>query len=237
MGYSIAIEGIDGAGKYTVCQELMKILKIFVNEVDIISFPQHGELSSTLVDGFLYKGLSFKSDNYYNQAVNESLLYSIDRMVTLNKCNEENMSYKDKYDKTNSILIFDRYTYSNLIHRCNNFESSELTNFARKLERLEFDEMNIIKPNIVFLLNINPNTAYKNIEQRGREKDENETMDNLIKSSKLIDQISDMIKPKSYVINVNSDINDSGMKKPEEIAMDMYNKLLEDKEFLKITFE
>lgn len=232
MGYSIAIEGIDGAGKYTVCETLKKLIEIYTKEVYLISFPQHGEISGLLVDNFLYRDLKFTGDRIHKSLV-ESLLYSIDRLVTLNKFNEDiQMSFIDKY-KDDIVLIFDRYTYSNLIHRSNEMSKSEFLDFSEKMQKIEFQQMEIIEPNKVFLLNINPETAYKNIEKRGREKDQNEDFDNLKKSSANIQKVNNVLY-NSIIINIDSDKNESGMLTTEEIAMKIFKELLKDKKFLDI---
>ena len=229
MGYAIAIEGIDGAGKYTVCEILKKMIEIYTKEVYLISFPQHNEISGSLVDAFLYNDLKFTGNN---KQLIESLLYSIDRLVTLNKYNEDiQMSYMDKYYKEDSVLIFDRYTYSNLIHRCDSLIEFELEAFSEKICEIEFDKMKIIKPNKVFLLNINPKIAYENIEKRNRKKDQNEDFDNLEKAAKRLEKIKNVVD-NSIVIDVNSEENESGMLTPIEIATKIFKEMLKDKTFI-----
>lgn len=233
MGYAIAIEGIDGAGKHTVCENLKKMIEVFTDDVELISFPQHNEISASLVDAFLYKDLKFTGSDF-DKAVVESLLYSIDRLVTLNKYNKDlKMSYNEKYNSSNSIFIFDRYMYSNFIHRCNKLNQNEFQAFENKMKRIEYGEMKIIKPDALFFLNIEPEIAYKNIEKRGRQKDHNENLANLKIASNNVKEVQKM-NLSSYLINVNSEKNDSGMLTPEEISMTIFKILLRDDQFINI---
>lgn len=180
MGISLAIEGIDGSGKRTLAENLEKKFKEMGLETEIISFPRHKEdYSSDLVDKFLYEGLKFNDDEF--KAVREGMLYAIDRLVCLGRIRENGKSLIDEYNE-DKLLIFDRYISSNFIHRCNDMNEEELKVYIQRMKYLEYTVLGLPKPDITLVLSVKPAVSYENILKRGRETDENETLENLTKS-------------------------------------------------------
>jgi len=180
MGISLAIEGIDGSGKRTLAENLKKKFEELELDVEIISFPRHQEeFSGELVDKFLYEGLRFNDDEF--KAIREGMLYAIDRMVSLGRIRENGKSKLDEYDN-DKILIFDRYLSSNFIHRCNNMKEKELKSYINTMKYIEFKLLGLPEPDITLVLSVKPEVSYENILKRGRETDENETIENLTKS-------------------------------------------------------
>ena len=177
MGISIAIEGIDGSGKRTLAENLKKKLNEQNVEAEIISFPRHKEdYSSDLVDKFLYEGLSFMEDDY--KAIREGMLYVIDRMVCLSRKRENDKSILDNYND-GKVLIFDRYMSSNFIHRSKHMTREELDVYITKMKYIEYHLIGLPEPDVTFVLSVKPEVSYENIVKRGRERDDNETIENL----------------------------------------------------------
>ena len=177
MGISIAIEGIDGSGKRTLAENLKKKLNEQNVEAEIISFPRHKEdYSSDLVDKFLYEGLSFMEDDY--KAIREGMLYVIDRMVCLSRKRENDKSILDNYND-GKVLIFDRYMSSNFIHRSKHMTREELDVYITKMKYIEYHLIGLPEPDVTFVLSVKPEVSYENIVKRGREMDDNETIENL----------------------------------------------------------
>ena len=185
-GLVIAIEGIDGSGKHTISMRLQEKL----NNAEVISFPRHQEeFSGDLVDRFLYDGLRF-SDNEY-KAVREGMLYAIDRMVALGRIRENGKSKLDELEEGKN-LIFDRYLSSNFIHRCNNMSVEELKLYITKMKHVEFHLMGLPEPDITFVLSVKPEVSYRNIIKRGRQLDDNETIENLTDSYNKLQCLCDL---------------------------------------------
>lgn len=177
---SIAIEGIDGSGKRTLAENLQKRFNNVQIKSEIISFPRHKEdYSSDLVDKFLYNGLSFSDDSY--KEVREGLLYTIDRMVCLTRKREDGKSIIDNWDE-DKVLIFDRYLSSNFIHRCVNMSKEEMKVYISKMKFIEYDLLGLPKPDATIVLAVQPEVSYNNILKRGREMDDNETIESLTKA-------------------------------------------------------
>ena len=190
MGISLAIEGIDGSGKRTLAENLKKKFEELKIETEIISFPRHKEeFSGELVDKFLYEGLRFNDDGY--KEVREGMLYAIDRMVSLGRIRENGKSKLDEYNE-NKLLIFDRYLSSNFIHRCNDMKEKDLIRYINTMKYIEFTLLGLPEPDITLVLSVKPEVSYENILKRGRETDENETIENLTKAYNNLQRLCDI---------------------------------------------
>ena len=190
MGISIAIEGIDGSGKRTLAENLKKKFEALNIETEIISFPRHKEeFSGELVDKFLYEGLRFNDDGY--REVREGMLYAIDRMVSLGRIRENGKSKLDEYED-DKLLIFDRYLSSNFIHRCNDMNENDLCSYIRTMKYIEFTLLGLPEPDITLVLSVKPEISLQNILKRGRETDENETIENLTKAYNNLQTLCDL---------------------------------------------
>ena len=190
MGISLAIEGIDGSGKRTLAENLKKKFEALNIETEIISFPRHQEeFSGELVDKFLYEGLRFNDDGY--KEIREGMLYAIDRMVSLGRIRENGKSKIDEYDD-DKLLIFDRYLSSNFIHRCNNMNEDDLVQYIHTMKYIEFTLLGLPEPDITLVLSVKPEVSYQNILKRGRETDENETLENLTKAYENLQRLCDL---------------------------------------------
>lgn len=226
-GISIAIEGIDGSGKRTLAENIKKKFDELKVDSEIISFPRHKEdFSSELVDKFLYEGLKFNDDEY--RALREGMLYAIDRMVSLGRIRENGKSKLDEYNE-GKILIFDRYSSSNFIHRSKNMTRDELDVYMIKMKYLEHYLMGLPKPDITFVLSVRPEVSYENILKRGRETDENETLENLTKSYKNLEYLCEK---EGYELIDCCRLNDNGkyeMLSREEITEKVWKIINEKK--------
>lgn len=190
MGISLAIEGIDGSGKRTLAENLRKRFEELNIESEVISFPRHQEeFSGELVDKFLYEGLKFNNDEF--REIREGMLYAIDRMVSLGRIRENGKSKLDEYNE-NKLLIFDRYLSSNFIHRCNNMKEKELKSYIRTMKYIEFKLLGLPEPDITLVLSVKPEVSYENILKRGRETDDNETLENLTKAYNNLQRLCDI---------------------------------------------
>lgn len=224
MGISIAIEGIDGSGKKTLAENLKKRIQQEWNvEAEVISFPRHKEdYSSDLVDKFLYDGLKFMDDEY--KPIREGLLYAIDRMVCLARVRENGKSIIDEYNE-GKILIFDRYMSSNFIHRSKNMTREELDKYIIKMKLTEYFRMGLPEPDVTFVLSVKPEVSYENILKRGREMDDNETIENLTEA---YNNLEYLCKKEEYELIDCCKLNDEGkyeMLSREEITEKVWDKL------------
>ena len=173
-----------------MAENLKKKFEALNIETEIISFPRHQEeFSGELVDKFLYEGLRFNNDEY--KEIREGMLYAIDRMVSLGRIRENGKSKLDEYNE-NKLLIFDRYLSSNFIHRCNDMKEKDLKSYINTMKYIEFKLLGLPEPDITLVLSVKPEVSYQNILNRGRETDENETIENLTKAYNNLQRLCDI---------------------------------------------
>ncbi|MDD3303475.1 MAG: thymidylate kinase [Clostridia bacterium] len=166
MNKIFVIEGTDGVGKQTQTNELIKRL----NQLDIstytTSFPKYDDLSSGPVREYLSGNISQNPNDISAKAA--SSFYAVDRYITFKKYIE---SY---YNDNSTVIVFDRYTQSNLIHQGGkligekkNFD--KLDEFSNWLYHLEYEDLSLPKPTatiylyapVDFTINMTKNRANK----------------------------------------------------------------------------
>ena len=145
-GKFIVFEGIDGAGKTTQTNLLIKHLKRIGKKVVFIHFPQYQKKSGGLVENYL-KGHYGKVGPY--QA---SVLYAADRF-------DGGFRIK-KWLKDGYIVLADRYLASNIGHQGGKIRhTKEREKFFRWLYCFEYGIFQIPKPSISFFLGVPPRVA------------------------------------------------------------------------------
>lgn len=145
-GTLIVLEGIDGSGKATQSALLEKKLKEAGKNVMHISFPDYASDSSALVKMYL-KG-DFGADPGDVNPYAASLFYAVDRFASYR------MKWKDFYEK-GGIIIADRYTTSNMVHQMTKYDDEEeRMQFLSWLEKTEYEELELPRPDLVILLDI-----------------------------------------------------------------------------------
>lgn len=145
MGYIISIEGTDGCGKQTQTHALYERLKNLGYNVRIQSFPNYDSPSSALVK--MYLGGEFGGEKSLD-AYQASALYAVDRLCTYQK------DLKEFYEN-GGIILFDRYVQSNMLHQAGKIsDRNEVDKFLDWLERLEFGDFKLPRPNKIIYLDI-----------------------------------------------------------------------------------
>jgi len=143
-GAFLVIEGIDGAGKSTLCKALGKRLSDEGYDVIITQEPTHDEIGSFIREKKV-KGISQKA---------EALLFVADRAVHTERIL--------KWRSEGKVVICDRYFASTVA-----YQSSELNGEALDREWLISLNMPIIAmPDLTVLLDIDPETGLGRIGGR-----------------------------------------------------------------------
>ncbi|MEG1869732.1 MAG: deoxynucleoside kinase [Oscillospiraceae bacterium] len=155
-GKLIVIEGLDGSGKATQAQFLYDRLKETKIPAIKISFPNYEDNSSALVK--MYLAGKMGNINQVNVFA-ASTFYSVDRYATFN------MYYKKQFDDGTNIVA-DRYTTSNIVHQGSKLPNEEQDEYINWLEDLEYDRMELPRPDLVLYMDMEPEIARELIQKR-----------------------------------------------------------------------
>lgn len=156
-GKLIVLEGIDGSGKSSQYKLLCDRMKSDGIDYNHIVFPRYWEPSCALIN--LYLQGKFGSNPNDVNAYTASTFYAVDRFA----------SYRDdwgeKYEN-GALIISDRYTSSNAVHQGSKLPESELPAFFTWLADLEYDKMELPKPDLVIYLDVDIETSLARMKRR-----------------------------------------------------------------------
>jgi len=145
VGVLIELEGIDGSGKGTQAQRLVKRLTDEGWSVELFSFPRYTETAFGKIVGDFLNG-RFGSLEEVDPFV-AALFYAGDRF-------ESRRLLKAALDKTD-VVVCDRYVASNVAHQAAKLENAEQqAELIEWVERLEFDVFGLPRPDLVLLLDV-----------------------------------------------------------------------------------
>jgi len=150
-GKFIVFEGLDGSGKSTQVKLLIERLKCEGYKVEAIDFPRHGEKPAWLVDKYLRGeyGTAKEVGSY-----RASIFYACDRYDAGFKIR--------KWLKEGKIVIADRYLVSNIGHQGGKIKNKkERKKYFDWLYRLEYEILEIPKPDFTFILKTSPRFSLK----------------------------------------------------------------------------
>lgn len=157
-GKLIVIEGTDSSGKETQTAMLFEKLSKEIKKIRKISFPNYNSPACAPVK--MYLAGEFGTDAEKVNPYPASTMYAIDRYA----------SYKTDWGnfyKDGGIIITDRYTTSNMVHQASKIENSkEKEIYLSWLEDLEYNKMEIPRPDLVIFLNMPTETAQKLMAER-----------------------------------------------------------------------
>ena len=155
-GLFLVIEGTDGSGKGTQFQILKQRLEQSGFEVAAFDFPQYDEPSSFFVKEYLNGkyGTAEEVGPY-----TASLFYALDRYQAAPKIREALEAGK--------IVLANRYTGSNMAHQGTKFANSEdRRGYFIWLENLEFQMLNIPRPNASIVLRVPADIAQTLVDKK-----------------------------------------------------------------------
>ena len=163
MGKLILIDGIDGSGKTTQVNLLVKYLERKGKKVVTKHFPNYASDSSAPVRMYL-------NDDIHGDVspIAASIMFAVDRYITFK--NELEKLYKDP----NTVIVLDRWILSNKVYQINRIkdynENSEhkidASSFDKFLDNLEYNLLNLPRPDATVVLRLSPELAMENIKCR-----------------------------------------------------------------------
>ena len=178
-GKLIVIEGTDCSGKETQANLLVKKLNNMGMKSKKLSFPNY-ETATGKIIGSCYLGKEELCKKYLNSNVGwfkegannvdgmvSSLYYAADRKYNIMEC--------EKLLSQGINVILDRYTFSNMAHQGGKIiHQEERFQFFKKIETLEFDILNLPKPDLVILLYVPFQVTLDLQQKRDMTPDQNE---------------------------------------------------------------
>jgi len=221
MGYCIVIEGTDGCGKKTQTDRLYERLKDCGLNVKRYSFPNYDSPSSAPVK--MYLNGEFGDNANSLDAYQASALYAVDRLCSYN------IDLKAHYEK-DGIIIFDRYTTSNMLHQAGKIESfDDRDEYLNWLDRLEFNELKLPRPDRVIFLDV-PVEVSKRLANDRAELKSGQSQDIHEKDK---DHLTKAYENGKYIANkygwtTISCVKDGVLRSIEDIHMDIWTSVKED---------
>ena len=172
-GRFIVIDGIDGSGKSTQAELLIKRLK-----KDLSAMPAHagqaGGRKVKVVDfpdyyqNFFGKFIGHCLSEQYYKFIHihpkiASVLYAADRFESKNKI--------DKWLKQGNIVIANRYVSSNQIHQGGKIKNTQKrADFMKWLDKMEYEVFDIPRPDIILYLSLPISIVLKLLKNRNSSK-------------------------------------------------------------------
>lgn len=154
-GKIIVIEGADGSGKQTQAKMLKEKLEQLGYAVYSTAFPRYDSDSSAAVRMYLNGEIKKQAEDISPKAA--STFYAVDRYITHKR------EIEPVYRAGNSVIVFDRYVESNIIHQgakviasvesCSE-RQEKLQDFANWLYNLEYRDFEVPKPDVTIYLNV-----------------------------------------------------------------------------------
>lgn len=220
MGKLIVIEGTDCSGKGTQSDILLKRFEEENKKVIKMSFPMYDTPTGRIIGG-PYLGKESICHGWFKEGANNvpakvaSLYYAADRLYNINVINH--------YLDNDYIVILDRYVTSNMGHQAGKIkDKNERYEMFKWLEKLEYDLLELPKPDIKLFLHM-PYTYSKKLQNNRAELDEHElSEDNLINAENAYLEMTELFD----FIKIEC-VKDNNIRSIEEISEEIYNKISE----------
>jgi len=148
-GQIIVIEGIDGSGKNTQANHILKYAKGLGLKVEKMSFPAYDETFFGKEVGSYLNGEFGGIDQIHPKL--SAMLYAGDRF--------EKKDYIEKRLEEGYLLIMDRYVPSNVVHQAAKAEGADRASLACWIEKLEYQVYGMPEPDAVIFLDVPPETS------------------------------------------------------------------------------
>lgn len=163
-GFLIAVEGIDGAGKRTLCSFMKKFLESQMLDVVQFAYPNYSSIWGKIIEDYLNNKIELNIDEQF-------FAYFID---ILKDQNEISISLEK-----GKIVITDRYFSSTIAFQC-----AKGFSYQKALSIIEV--MNVIEPDLTFFIQIPSQLALK------RKYEQKKSLDRHEKDVKLLENVDNM---------------------------------------------
>lgn len=218
MGKLIVIEGLDGCGKSTQLELLVKRLNNCGKNCRNIPFPNYSSPACEPVKMYLNGQFGNKPGDVNAYAA--STFYAVDRFA----------SFKEDWEKdynAGNPIICGRYVTSNLVHQCSKLPKAQWQGFAEWLFDFEYTKMSIPKPDAVIYLNMPQEYAEKLLMKRY--EGDSQKMDIHEKDRKYQEVCREaaVFAAKNYDWYVVDCVKDNAVRSIEDISDEIFNIALD----------
>ncbi len=212
-GKLIVIEGTDGSGKTTQTNLLIERFKKEGVPSQSIRFPQY---ESNLGGKLIRESLDGKHGDFTKVDPKiGSVLYALDRFETMPKMKG--------WIEEGKIIVADRYTTSNQIHQGGKLrDEKDRADFLDWLGVLEYEKLGVMKPDVVFYLDMPFEVSEELISKREGIKDAADSDFEYLRNSKEAGKY--MLERESFWIKVEC-MNGERLMTPEEIHEKIWEKV------------
>lgn len=220
-GKLIVIEGTDCSGKETQTKLLIKRLRDEKIKVDNFSFPNYNSPTGKIIGG-PYLGKEYISDSFFEEGPTHvdpkvaALYYAADRKYNINKITF--------LLDNGANVILDRYIYSNMAHQGGKiYEKKDREDMYNWLEKLEFELLELPKPDIAVFLHMPTDKAQ--ILKAGREEaadGHEKDVDHLKHAEESYVELA-----KRYNMHEVKCVYDDAIRNIEDISDEVYNYVIE----------
>lgn len=136
MGYLLAIEGADGAGKATAAAAVARALIEGGRTATMLSFPRYTDTTGGWVLGEYLGGRIPRTVSPRAAAV----LYALDRL--------ESLATLEAAMVAHDVVVLDRYIASNMVYQASQVPLGEADALMRWIARLELDQFGLPAPDL-----------------------------------------------------------------------------------------
>ncbi|NJD78174.1 MAG: dTMP kinase [Candidatus Methanoperedens sp.] len=151
-GFLIALEGIDGAGKRTLCSFIKQFLESQGHEVILFTYPDYSSIWGKIIDDYLHNKIELN--------INEQFFaYFIDILKDQDEIR--------KLLESNKIVLTDRYFSSTIAFQC-----AKGFSYQKALSIIEITE--VIQPDLTLFIQIPPQIALKRKFEQKKSLDRHE---------------------------------------------------------------
>lgn len=221
-GKLIIIEGTDCSGKETQSKKLIERLTNEGIETIYFGFPAYGTATGNIVGG-PYLGKKHICEGWFTEGAANvdpkvaSLYYAADRRYHSKHLNEQ-------LDEGINILL-DRYTFSNLAHQGGKiFDKNERYKMYDWLDKLEFEMLELPKPDISIFIHMPYEQALILKQNREEGMDQHESnKEHLINAEKAFIEVAERYNFKTFECVINDEI-----KTIEMISNEIYDYVINE---------
>ena len=204
----IAIEGIDGSGKGLQYKRLCQTLENKGYKVGKMDFPSYDDFYGKEI------GRLLSGDDQYTAANTDvksmALWYAMDRVQAF-----KNIKVSD-YD----YILLNRSTLSNAVYQGARCEDDEREDFIRWIDELEFNQLNIPRPDLYIVFDVPPTQSKINVAKKGHRDYVGEKADVYEANDSFMSKVRDGYLKAEKIFNnvvVINCMGEEGMLPPEVI--------------------